>query len=382
MRRATFLYLVVWLLVPIIMAACRGDPSREYTICHERQGVQIDTEGYFVLNGVKTILLGGEEPPVWVAFPELQPYPEVVEDFIRLCRDACINLIVLYKWVPWPREFIEQLARAGIWVGIQVAEAKQPLLPFLQTGGAIGTLPDKVFEQEQFHLIQERVSYYASLPNVAFWWIGGEFIEPVFYSDGGMCLRALLLRYIEAIRDLDPYARPITCSQHIVEALLCGPGMGRMCLDLTDVIDFSWYTIATHMHLGDFLPGLPSSLNWQPILNPMEDPVLLDSLLVKIHRVQQGKAFYLGSWSTMSPSQGPCYPSSELTRSQWEQIHRVVPFSGGAYWNFGSHLQPSDFPHGLVELKNGVIVPTENMAGLGQAYAATSGNTNRQEDKK
>lgn len=203
-----------------------------------REPPYIDGEGYFVLNGARTLLLGAEEPPVWVAFPELQPYPGIADDFARLCRDAGINLIVFYKWVPWPRAFIERLGQEGIWVGVQVAEAKQPLLSFVRTGGAIGTLPDEAFESEQMELIRERVSHYAPLSNVAFWWIGGEFVEPFFYADGGAALKALLARYVGAIRNLDPERRPVTCSQHLLEALLCGPAMGRACLDLGDVVDF------------------------------------------------------------------------------------------------------------------------------------------------
>jgi hypothetical protein len=367
-RRVAF----AWFLA--IAGACSSQSGHlDRTVQQGRETPSIDADGYFVLNGARTLLLGAEEPPVWVAFPELRPYPRIADDFARLCRDAGINLIVFYKWVPWPPAFIERLGQEGIWAGIQVAEAKQPLLSFGQTGGAIGTLPDAAFESEQMELIRERVSSYASLSNVAFWWIGGEFVEPFFYLDGGAALRALLGRYVGAIRSLDPDRRPITCSQHLLEALLCGPAMGRACLDLSDVVDFQWYTIATHMHVGDFVPGLPSSLNWQPVLNNLEEPLLLSSLLAKIRDTQGGKALYLGSWSTMSPKEGPCRPSAELTLGQWELLRSAgVPFSGGAFWNLGSHVQPSDFPHGLVELRDGAIAANENMIGLGQAYRATA----------
>lgn len=127
------------------------------------------------------------------------------------------------------------------------------------------------------------------------------------------------------------------------------------------------------MHAGDFVPGLPSSLNWHPVLNNMEEPLLLSSLLAKIRDTQRGKALYLGSWSTMSPAEGPCRPSAERTFGQWERLRSAgMPFSGGAFWNLGSHVQPSDFPHGLVELKGGALAPNENMIGLGQAYRATA----------
>jgi hypothetical protein len=331
----------------------------------------IDSDGYFVLDGARTLVLGAEEPPIWIAFEPLQPYPEIVDEFVDLCVQSHINLIVFYKWVPWPREFIQRLADAGIWVGVQVAEAKQNLWGFSQTGGAIGTLQDEEHQQEQIDLINAKVPFYADLPNVAFWWIGGEFVEPFFYFDGGARLKQIVQRYVDAIHELDPLRRPITCSQHLLEMMLCSTDGKRTCLDLAGITDFAWFTMATHMHLGDFIPGLSYDLNWLPVLDLMEHQAALRPLLREINHVNHGRAFYLGSWSTMSPAHGPCGPSADLTRTQWEHLTSAASYSGGAYWNFGDHIQPSDFPHGLVELQDGLLAETENMIGLAQGYAAS-----------
>ena len=332
--------------------------------------VFIDDQGYFCLNGKRTILLGAEEPPMWIVFPALQPYSGVMDDFVTLCRQSHVNLLVLYKWTPWPHEFLMRLAQEGIWLGIQVAEAKQNLFGFSQTGGAIGKLPDEEFQQEQLAMIEEKVGAYHDLPNIAFWWIGGEFVEPWFYFDGGQKLRQVLQRYIDAIHDLDPEGRPITCSQHLLEVFLNHFDPLFHFLDLTDQLDFNWITMATHMHLGDFIPGLSYSMNWLPVLRLMEKPEMLTLLLNDAFRLNHEKAIYLGSWSTASPDSGPCLFSAMLTGQNWENMSTVTPFNGGAYWNLADQIQPSDMPHALMMLNEGMLIGTENLDGLAAGYAS------------
>ena len=327
--------------------------------------------GYFYADDERILLLGVEEPPVWVAFEELRPYPEVVDDFIALLKQSGVNLVVLYRYAPWPVEFLQRLADAGIWLGIQVADVKEPVFGFPETGGAWGTLPDDEFIAEQMESIRSIVSAYGRLPNVAFWWLGGEFVEPVFRADGGRRIREIVRMYADEIRSLDGAGRPITCSRHLLEYWDGNPFSGVTPIDLSDITDFTWITIATHMHLGDFVRDIPGELAWLPVLDAMEDAAVLAHILETAWDMNGRRPLYLGSWSTKAPDAGVCGWSSELTRAQWDAIFGAVPSLGGAYWHVASHIQPSYEPHVLMYLDaSGRLQPTDNLEGLSAAYSA------------
>jgi len=325
--------------------------------------------GFFQTDDRRVLLLGAEEPPIWIAFEELRPYPEVVDEFIGLCRQSNINLIVLYRYAPWPKEFLQRLADADIWLGIQVAEVKENLFGFPQTGGAWGTLPSQEFIDEQMESINRMVSTYSYLPNIAFWWLGGEFVEPVFRADGGARLREIVQLYASEIRSLDPQNRPITCSRHMLEYWAMNPFGGVTPIDLSDITDFTWVTIATHMHLGDFIGNLPEELVWRPVLDSMEHPDTLRDILQTAWELNGGKPLYLGSWSTKAAGEGPCTWSYDRTLNQWRTAFNSVPALGGAYWHMGSHTQPSDEPHALFYLgPDSKLEATDNLFGLAQGY--------------
>lgn len=325
--------------------------------------------GFFHIDDNRTLLLGAEEPTIWVAFEELRPYPEIVDEFIEMCREANINLIVLYRYAPWQTDFLERLADAKIWLGIQVAEVKENLFGFPETGGAWGTLPSQEFIDEQIESINRIVSTYSYLSNIAFWWIGGEFVEPVFRKDGGKRVREIVQMYISKIRELDPQNRPITCSRHLLEYWSQNPFGGVTSIDLSDITDFTWVTIATHMHLGDFIPDLPENFRWLPILDAMEDEHTLQQILQTAWELNGRKPLYLGSWSTKAPGGGPCDWSSDLTLNAWRAASVSVSFLGGAYWDFGSHLEDYKEPHALIYLgADRKLHANDNMAGLAKGY--------------
>lgn len=329
--------------------------------------------GFFYIDDERTLLLGAEEPTIWVAFEELRPYPEIVDEFIQMCHKASINLIVLYRHAPWETDFLERLADAKIWLGIQVADVKEPLFGFSHTGGAWGTLPSQEYIDEQIESIERIVSTYGHLPNIAFWWIGGEFVEPIFRKDGGERVREIVQMYVSKIRELDPQNRPITCSRHILEYWSKNPFGGVTPIDLSDITDFTWITIATHMHIGDFIANIPEDLRWFPILQAMEDKSTLKQILQTAWELNGKKPLYIGSWSTKAPPDGPCGWSSELTFEQWKAVSESVPFLGGAYWDFGSHLEDEIEPHALIYLgAYRKLQATDNMLGLAKGYSGSN----------
>lgn len=201
----------------------------------------IDDEGDFLVGGKRTHMLGVEEPPA---------DEEGFKAAVPLIRNLCADFALFYV-TSWPYrspDQYEQLEKSGIWIAQQVAEAKMVENGLPLTGGGMGTFPDEEFTARQMASIEDIVGRLASSDHILFWWIGGELVEPEFHEQGGERLRELVAALVDAIHKADPLHRPITIQRHILEIGMYPDNF----VDLSDIVDFMWVTIATHAHRGDF----------------------------------------------------------------------------------------------------------------------------------
>lgn len=299
--------------------------------------VAIDAEGYFVLEGRRTAVFGVEEEHHRYTWEEL-------DALIPALKEAGVSFLVLYVGNPQEDFFYQRLEAEGLWVAQDLGNVKkQTLSPFANTGGVIGDVPDPVTVEQNLAQIGRTVGRLSRFRNILFWWMGGEFAEPGFHQgDGPRITRDSIRRYAEAVRALDPLDRPFTVSHHYVEAL---EGVALPFLDLSDLTDFTWFTVATHFHRGDFLAGA----GWEPVASTTEHPLVLRTLLERAWELNHRRPLFLGGWYGQAPEAGACAATDQQLNltAKWELVSRV-PHSGGSTWHLSSWGENAN-PHSLFE---------------------------------
>jgi hypothetical protein len=192
----------------------------------------------------------------------------------------------------------------------------------------------------------------AAYRNILFWWMGGEFVEPDLHGSlAAGVVRDHVERYRDLIRQKDPLRRPFTVSHHYVEAI---EDPALPFTDYADLTDFTWFTVATHFHLGDFTPGG----GWWPVARISEAPVLLKGALDRAVQLNHGKPIFFGGWYGQSPLFGPCAPGDQRQRvlDKWAAISSVPNVGFSTY-----HLDEwsgNGLPHALFARTPGGWTPT------------------------
>lgn len=308
--------------------------------------VEVSPEGYFYLNGKKTIVMGAEE--------ERHIYTEAeIGQMIPRLKQMGVNFLVIYVGNPQQDFFYEKLAAAGIYVAVHLGTLKKETQEgFSNTGGVIGTIPDEEWMQMTLARIQEMVPRLARFNNILFWWLGGEFVEAEFHSADGMAaVRDAVRRTRDAVRALDPKGRPFTVSHHYVEAV---EDPLLPFIDYRDLTDFTWFTVATHMHWGDFAEGG----GWWPVLQESEPGLILESILSKAYDLNGKKAVFFGGFFGQAPWWGPCKKEDQYgaLKDKWNILKKISHSGGSAY--HATEWDGNDIPHRLFERVGDDWIPT------------------------
>lgn len=315
--------------------------------------VRIGRDGAFVLNGHRTVVIGVEEERNVLgdaAVSRLGP---------RLAEIGA-NFVVVYLQNVQDDAFYDALEAEGIWVAQHLGTLKKETgLGFAGTGGVIGTLPDEPWLGERMVDIEDVVPRLAGHRNILFWWLGGEFVEPVFHSPDGIAVtRDHVRRYREAIRALDPLERPFTVSHHFLEAVESDI---LPYIDFSDLTDFTWFTVAGHLHAGDVVPGG----GWWPLARVDELPGAMTAAVRRASTLDRGRPIFLGGLFGQAPAAGPCARDDQPKRllDAWDAIAGVPHMGLSAYhldaWNDNA------IPHALLEWtgEDWVVTPAGRALG-------------------
>lgn len=357
MKRAIIALLIFWLL----LSACETDKA-DRGANGGRRPVIIGDDGYFHINGEPTRILGVEFYPTEKA---------ILQKSIPLIKELGCNFVFFYPngWEDRRDEgHYKLLADNGLMAAQMVSIAKMGdgTGEFAMTGGGVGVLPDEPFILEQLDLIAEMVAAFSVNENVLFWLIGGEFVSDEMLADGGRALRDVVQRMTDEIRAHDPLGRPVTVAHHIMEAVLFDEDS---FVDFSDIVDFTWFTIATHLHDGDL--NAESEEPWAPSL-AIEEPKALAGFVNKAYRLNHGMPIYLASWYTNAIAP-VCAPSYDATMEKWNTITSAAPFLGAAFWPFIHWLD--DSPHTLAVIEeNGDesnLITNESFDAVKEAYTTT-----------
>lgn len=340
-------------------AACSqgAAPGRPEATAEHARRVAIGPDGYFYVDGRKTIVFGAEEEHHRYTAAELG-------SLIPRLREMGVTFLVLYVGNPQDDFFYARLDAAGIFVAQDLGNVKKRMVsPFAATGGVIGTLPDEALVAANLAQIDDVVGRLARFDNILFWWMGGELAEPEFHSAAGRDLtRDSIRRYAQEIRALDPERRPFTVSHHYVEAI---EDPALPFVDYSDLTDFTWFTLATHFHAGDFTTAAPA-LRWFPVAATSEPSPILGALVRRAYELGHDRPIFLGGWYGQAPLLGPCRSEDQprLLRDKWDAISGVPHVGGSTY-----HLSAWDdnaIPHALFEQVDGDWIPTPAGAALGE----------------
>ncbi|MHB8872860.1 MAG: hypothetical protein ACYC8T_04170 [Myxococcaceae bacterium] len=293
----------------------------------------------------------------------LEPHPEapVPDALIPRLKEMGVSFLVVYIGNPQQDFFYERLEAEGLWIAQDLGNVKKKTLsPFPNTGGVIGTVPDEDTVRDNLERIDGLVGRLSRFRNILFWWMGGEFAEPAFHDAEGMRLtRDSVRRYAEAIRARDPLKRPFTVSHHYVEALQ-DPVLDFV--DLSELTDFTWFTVATHFHLGDFVPNG----GWLPVAQSSEAPFALGPLLERASGLNHRRPIFLGGWFAQAPLFGPCSGEAQpaLMKEKWKVVSKVPHLGSSTYhlaaWN------DNGIPHALLEWTEEGWVQTPAGKALGE----------------
>jgi len=320
---------------------------------------QIGPDGYFYLNGekTKTIVVGVEEERRVLSKAQ-------VDELIPRLKDTGINFLVIYFQNLQNDYFYKRMEEKGIWIAQHLGTVKKELQGFSNTGGVIGTVPDEAWFQARLADVNKAVTRLASRTNILFWWMGGEFVEPDFYTPSGTAtIRDHISRYRDAIQALDPMGRPFTVSHHYIEAI---ENPLAPFIDFSDLTDFTWFTVATHFHLGDFIP----CAGWWPIAQVTEPRFVLNTVLQRAYNLNHQKPIFFGGWYGQAPFWGPCTSDDQGDRmlDKWAAISNVPNIGYSTY-----HLDEWDgngIPHALFKWTGNTWVTTA--AGNALREIATS----------
>jgi len=308
--------------------------------------VEVSPEGFFYLNGIKTLVIGAEE--------ERHVYTSAeIDQLIPRLKDTGIKFLVVYKGDAQQDFFYEKLQGAGIYVAQHLGTLKKETQQsFSGTGGVIGTIPDEAWMQLTLDYINVTVPRLSKFRNILFWWLGGEFVEPEFHTgSGALAVRDAVRRARDAVRALDPLKRPFTVSHHYVEVI---EDPLLPFIDYRDLTDFTWFTVATHMHLGDFLAGG----GWWPVLQESEWGPLLQSILSKAYSLNGSKPIFFGGFYGQAPWWGPCRKEDQygLLRDKWNLL-KATPFNGGSVYH-ATEWNGNGIPHVLYDRTSTGWAPT------------------------
>lgn len=176
--------------------------------------VAIGADGYFYLDGERTIMIGVEEERRVLGDAE-------IDSLIPRLHEAGVNALVIYLQDVQSDYFYQRTEAAGIWIAQHLGTLKKETGPgFANTGGVIGTIPDEAWYQARLADLEQVVPRLAGHRNILFWWLGGELVEPEFHTARGIAIvREHVRRYRDAVAALDPLRRPFTVSHHVAEAV-------------------------------------------------------------------------------------------------------------------------------------------------------------------
>jgi hypothetical protein len=358
MKKLSIFFMIIMIFFPI---------SKAQTILAASPS-QIGSDGYFYLNGEKTIVVGVEEERRVLS-------PEQVRELLPRLKDTGINFLVIYLQNIQKDYFYQLMEDNGIWIAQHLGTVKKELQGFSNTGGVIGTVPDEAWFQARLVNVRKAVTHLASHKNILFWWMGGEFVEPDFHTPSGTAtIRKHISRYRKAIQECDPKAiqkcdpmdpmrRPFTVSHHYIEAI---ENPLAPFIDFSDLTDFTWFTVATHFHLGDFIPGA----GWWPIAQVTEPSFVLNTVLQRAYNLNHQKPIFFGGWYGQAPFWGPCTSEDQGDRvlDKWAAISNVPNIGYSTY-----HLDEwdgNDIPHALFNWTGNTWVTTA--AGNALREIATS----------
>jgi len=327
---------------------CVAQPDREMQTS-ETTGAsspaQIGSDGFFYLNGQKTVVFGAEA--------ERRVYTNrEVDQLIPRLQEMGVNALVIYFQNLQSDYFYQQMDSQNIWIAQHLGSVKKRTVAFSATGGELGTLPDEAWIQTNLTNINTAVTRLAPRNNILFWWMGGEFAEPEFHTTSGRtAVRDSVRRYRDAIAAIDTRSRPYTVSHHYMETI---EDPLLPFIDYSDLTDFSWFTVATHFHLKDFV----SWGGWWPVAQITEPAFILDSLLDRAHALAHHKPIFLGGWYGQAPLWGPCAADAQraLMHDKWDAIQHVPHLGGSSY-----HLDEWDgnaIPHALFHRTSDDWIPT------------------------
>ncbi len=275
-----------------------------------------------------------------------------------------VDFVVVYLQNVQSDAFYEALEAEGIWVAQHLGTLKRETGTGLAgTGGVIGTLPDEAWLRERLADIEEVVPRLAMRRNILFWWLGGEFVEPVFHSpDAVATTRDHVRRYREAIRALDPLERPFTVSHHFLEAVESDI---LSYIDFSDLTDFTWFTVAGHLHLGDVVPGG----GWWPLARVDDVPGAMTGAVRRASALNHGRRIFLGGLFGQAPAVGPCArdDQAEGVLDAWASI-AGVPHMGLSVYHLDEWEQNA-IPHALFEWTGADWVATPAGRALGAIAA-------------
>lgn len=319
--------------------------------------VEIGADGYFVLNGRRTVVYGLEE--------EHHVYSEQELDvLVPAMRELGVTFLVIYLGNVQEDYFYERFEREGLWVAQELGNVKKRVAsPFAGTGGVLGTVPDDETIAGNLENIDAVVGRLARHRSILFWWVGGEFAEREFHTPAGeQAVRASVALYADAVRARDPLGRPFTVSHHYVEAL---EDVLMPFIDYSDLTDFTWFTVATHFHSCDFMEGS----GWWPVARESEVPVALEALLARAWRLNHERPVFFGGWFAQAPLLGACSVDHqpEGMREKWRVLSTVPSIGASAY-----HLaawEDNGIPHAMLERRDGDLVPTAAGVALRELLA-------------
>jgi len=339
------------------MAACRMLRSRQpapRTQIQEYLGfIHVGDDGYFQRNDERVVFRGVEA---------IQSGERTFPQHAELARIAGINLAINYSKMPdwWYTCLDNEEISVGQWVGYAGERSDRYI-----SGGGFAFPPSDAFIEERVAEAGAIVAEVSCHENIAFWWIGGEWVNPVHYLPHNAAqIRKCIAAMVEAVRAADPYDRPITCSHHLIE-ILSGP----FFIDYSDLVDFNWFTLCTHMHRGDF-EELDPPEKWIPVLALQEKPGVIPAALRLALLLNGGRPFYI-PWYTFGPEEPntPCVPSREATLKEWEAIQAAhVPLMGTTYYEWEGAWHGEGHSHELARERDGFLVLTDNYAGVYEAY--------------
>lgn len=308
--------------------------------------VVIGPHGYFTIDGVRTVVVGVEEERSVLTDAQ-------VDALIPRLREAGVNFVIVYLQNLGSDYFYDELEREGIYVAQHLGTLKRETSGgFSNTGGVIGTVPDEAWLHERLADIEATVPRLARRRNILFWWLGGELVEPEFHTPEGIAtVRDHVRRYRDAIQGLDPLDRPFTVSHHYVEAI---EDAALPYVDYADLTDFTWFTVATHFHLGDFVSGG----GWWPVAQVSEPSIVLGSVLRHAWELNGERPIFFGGWFGQAPLLGPCNAADqgERVHEKWAAIASVPHVGYSTY-----HLDEwgdNGIPHALFEWTGSDWIPT------------------------